>query len=189
MHEIWLKPNRRILALTLVVPLAAATCGIFIMLAASGLRYWPWGMSMLIISFLLGIWLIRKMFLPRLGYRRGYLLVCLSRGRPIAVPIDLVKCFCLSHTRTLFTGIACLETQISALIIQLDRKAKSFRSRKTRASLGAWENGSITIRGTWCEPLCDRVVASLNERLQQAHAECNQQHPGAVTPGGGSLNK
>ncbi len=189
MLEIWLKPNRRILALTLVVPLAVAGCGMVLLLAAAGSRYWAWGMSMLFISSLLGIWLIRKMFLPRLGYRRGSLLVCLSRGGPIAVPIGLVECFFLSHTDTVFTGIAGLEAQISALIIRLDRTARDFNSRKTRARLGTWENGTITIRGTWCEPISDRVVTSLNAKLRQAHAQCNGHCPGAVVPRGGSLSK
>ena len=188
MHEIWLKPNRRILALALVVPLAAAVCGMLLLLAAAGSRYWPWGMSVLLISPLLGLWIIRKMFLPRLGYRKGSLLVFLSRDSPVAVPVDLVECFCLSHADTVFTGIAGHEAQISAIIIRLDQTAKTFSSRKTRAGLGTWENGTITIRGTWCEPMSHRVVASLNAKLRQAHAECNG-HPGAVVPEGGNLIK
>lgn len=175
MIETWLNPNRRILTVALVLPLAMAVSGVLLVGLCAGPGYRSGGLCLLLFSALLGSWFIRNMFVPRLGYQRGFLLVRLGGAAPVAVPIQSVECFFLGRENLAHSGIAGLKSKVSSVVIRLDETAKDWKTRKIKSRLGSWEEGYIVVRGTWCEPIKDQLVASLNERLRQAHQECGQQ--------------
>jgi hypothetical protein len=175
MIETWLNPNRRILTVALLLPLAMAVCGALLVGTRTGPGYRSGGLCLLLFSALLGSWFIRNMFLPRLGYQRGSLLLRLGGAVPVAVPIQCVECFFLGRANLAHSGIAGLESKVSSVMIRLDETAKDWKMRKIKSRLGSWEEGYIVVRGTWCEPINDQLVASLNKRLRQAHQKCGQQ--------------
>ena len=101
MPEVWLRTNRRALALGMIPPaivcvlgLGAAAYGV-----ATGKSPWPtafYGALGLAAGFLLAMF-VYWMRLPRLAYEAGELLVFLDAARPVRVPIDVVECFFLGQ--------------------------------------------------------------------------------------------
>jgi hypothetical protein len=176
MSETWLKPNRRILTAALALPLAAALFGGWLLAAGGRWSFWS-GFVLLVAAGLSAGWLIRKMFCPRLAYRRGQLFVGLSGGDPIGIPIELVECFFLGRAETVLSGKAGLESRALAIVIRLSEVATDYQSQPLKSSLGVWKDGYITVRGTWCEPISGPLVVSLNESLSRVQrlSESQQQ--------------
>ena len=167
MPEVWLKSNRRALAFGMVLPLALLLTG----LAMSGLAVpvgTAWvraaGWCLAIASLLpLGL-LLRELRRPRLAYADGELLVYLRPGAPYRVPLDVVECFLLGQGPTMLPGRE-REAETVNVIVRLAERAEQWSFREIKPVLGNWCGSSITLRGTWCEPLDLATVNRLNARL------------------------
>lgn len=169
MTQTWLRTNRRVLALSLPLPVLLAISGLVLVI-------WPPGDNVLlrlaggiagctavggIVSLL---WQMRQ---PRVGYRQGRLLVAVTRGAPAEVPIEFVECFLLGEVPAGPRGTRLAHRPATALVIRLAERATQWHQRETLPELGTWCGGYITLRGTWCEPLDVSLVQRLNERLAE----------------------
>ena len=171
MTEIWLRPNRRILAASAVAPVGCA-----ILCGAIALGYVS-PMDDLVFRVITGVLAVIALFAllfyvalarqPRLAYSDGRLLVYLRRLGPFAVPIEFVEAFLLGQGPSWLAGKKHHRTETTTLVIRLADRAVDWKHRDVHPVLGSWCDGYITIRGTWCEPLSIELVNRLNLRLHQ----------------------
>jgi hypothetical protein len=175
--EIWLRPNRRALAVGLVVPagLLLAAVGV---LAGGGGSGGSWflsgGLVVLALLAVLAWWNLDRT--PRLAYRDGQLLVHLTPWKPHPVPVEHVECFFAGRAPT---GLPALGGQPHAVkawsvVVRLAEAAKAWHERPVLSAWGEWKEGYITIRGTWCEPLDPEVLRELNQRLADVHRQLRE---------------
>ena len=155
----------------MVPPLVLGITGVWLALTV---ERWPlvriagWGLAAVCFAMLLRLgWHSVR---PRLGYEKGNLLVYLTPGRPVAVPIEFVECFFLGETAMTLPGER-KERRTSTLVVRLAESAKDWKHREVKPSLGSWSDAYITIHGTWCEPLSVERVHRLNQRLAEIHRQ------------------
>ena len=125
------------------------------------------GLVLAVLSAAQIVQLLRQMRRPRMAYRAGELLLWLRGAAPIHVPIEVVECFWLGQAPSLLPGKRHEHTEAAAIVIRLAERAAEWRHQDVRPQLGAWCEGYVTIRGTWCEPLSIDVVNRLNRRLAE----------------------
>jgi hypothetical protein len=170
MQETWLRTNRRILALGMILPGALILGGLLAVLAAQrGTAMWifyiAWAAAAL--GVVLVVLLAPQMFRPRLAYADGEVLVYLRAGGPLRVPVEIVECFFLGAGVGQMPGEAGKEISLRNLVMRLAEKATDYHHRDVKAALGNWDGGYIIIHGAWCEPLRLEVVKRLNARLAE----------------------
>ncbi len=170
MRETWLRTNRRLLWMGMILPAALIGIGLVMALnsgiaASSPVR----GIGFVVLSvglLLLGLIAV-QLRIPRLGYANGELLAYLRAGTPIRVPIEYVECLFLSSGCGQLPGSGAANVPLRNLVIRLSEKATNFHRREVKPALGSWEDGYITINGAWCEPLNVDVARHLNDRLAE----------------------
>ena len=171
MIETWLNPNRRALALGMVLPAMETLVGVALVSGAL-----PWGGRIAelfgVFTVLVGLAQIAslawQMRMPRIAYERGELLFYLRRQEPLRVPIDVVECFFIGQGPAMIPGDRDRGRQGVNVIVRLAERATEWADRDVNRSLAAWCQSYITIRGAWCEPLDEKVVNGLNRRLANA---------------------
>lgn len=143
-----------------------------IVIALTREQGWNW---VRFVSLVLGGWgliatllLWRALFVPRLAYEDGHLLVHLRAGAPVRVPIEIVEVFFLGQASA---EVAEGERESSTVVVRLAERAKEWHEAQVRSALGEWTDGYITIRGTWCEPLRPELLQQLNKRLAAVRRE------------------
>lgn len=177
MSETWLKTNTRAAAFGMVPP--ALFAGLFLAVLwrlepqSAWLTVVLWagiGAAALVIVLLAAM-----SRTPRLSFRDGNLLVHLRPSRPFQVPIEFVEAFFLGRGPSLLPGERNRGAPTMNLIIRLADKATEYSHRDVKPALGAWCDGYITIRGTWCEPLNVEVANRLNRRLAEVKRQLAEQ--------------
>ena len=169
MAEIWLKTNRRALALGLILPGLLLSIGVGLAVLAEALWLRAAGGVVALVG-LLGVALVaRQIWQPRLAYDQRHLLVFLQAGPPHRVPIEVVEGFLMGQGPTLLPGKRYQHTEAATVVIRLADAAVDWADRPTKPALGRWCGGYITLRGTWCEPLSVDLVQRLNLRLSEVH--------------------
>ena len=94
--------------------------------------------------------------------------VYLRRGRPWAIPLDVVECFFLGQAPSTMRDAAGQEVETRNVVIRLaERSAEWQQQPGVERSLGRWCDGYITVYGIWCEPLDRSVVEAMNHRLAE----------------------
>tara|TARA_B100001123_G_scaffold407965_1_gene500708 strand:- start:2 stop:577 length:576 start_codon:yes stop_codon:yes gene_type:complete len=167
-RECWLSPNRRALAIGLILPGILFLIGVVLISQQSTHLLQGVGTGFLILGGVLAFAMIRHLYLPRLAYQDGQLLVFLTRGNPLRVPVDVVECFFLGQTEeNQSPGHEKRRAQTATVVVRLAEAAKEWHRFDVKAALGSWQNGYIIIRGTWCEPLSMDRVNALNTRLKE----------------------
>lgn len=172
MSEIWLRPNRRILAVAALLPLV-------LLLAGAGLVYLDgqadgrgWmsviglivaGMALLAIVFLLV-----QAVQPRLAVAGRHMIVNLGTARSIRVPLNVVEGFLLGRGPSFLPGQGEDRGEVANLVVRLAERATEWERVEVNRQFGAWCGHYITIRGTWCEKLNVALVNHLNTRLAEA---------------------
>ena len=174
MKEIWLRANRRIVAISLVTPTAlAVVCspfalGLIVPLDWAPIRAVAAAIALVAVTAgLLLAWIARQ---PRLAYHDGHLYVYLGANPPFAVPIQFVEGFLLGQGPSWLGGKKHRRTETTTLVVRLAERAVEWSHREVHPILGSWCDGYITIRGTWCEPLSLDLVSRLNLRLHQVQS-------------------
>jgi len=166
--ECWLSPNRRALAIGLILPGILFLIGAVLTAQQSTYLLSGVGVGCLILGGLLAINMIRHLCRPRLAYQDGQLLVFLTAGRPLRVPVDVVECFFLGQTEeNQSPGHEKRLAQTATVVVRLAETAKEWHRFNVKPALGNWHNGYIIIRGTWCEPLSMDRVNAMNARLKE----------------------
>jgi hypothetical protein len=87
-------------------------------------------------------------------------------GRPIAVPVGIVESFFLGQGPAHLPAMPKQPHTVN-LIARLSQRHTEWASQQVRPSLGKWNEGYVTIRGTWCEPLDGELIRKLNRRLKE----------------------
>ena len=173
--ETWLSSNRRAFAVALVLPvLLAAGSGLVIaivdLLALKVLALLAALLSLLVIISL-GLLAIQ----PRLAYQQQYLLVYLGATRPFRLPIEVVEVFFLGQAPSMVhkqgDPFDDQGPTTSTIVVRLAEKASEWQQRDVRPMLGHWCDGYITLRGTWCQPITEELVKTLNHRLVEVKRE------------------
>jgi hypothetical protein len=167
MFEVWLRPNRRALAMAVVPAAAMALLGVALAQSVAPLiAIAGWVVVVLGIALIAGLlWQMRR---PRIAFRDGHVLFYLRGGEPIALPVAFVEAFFVGQ------GPARLPTAVNPaetvnLIARISQKAPQWAQVDVKPALGAWCDGYVTIRGAWCEPLTAEVIRRLNRRLREIH--------------------
>jgi hypothetical protein len=178
MPETWIHPNRRVLALGLILPamLLMSAAGGF----AAGQLQGSWSVRGLAIvlgvlgaALAAGLW--RLLWQPRVAYQDGEVLVFAGGAEPLRVPLDAVECFFLGQAGGMIPDASGREAEVRTVIIRLAESAQEWHHRDMKAALGHWCEGYITIRGTWCEPITPELMKRLNHRLAELHRERKKQ--------------
>jgi hypothetical protein len=172
MPEIWLRTNRRVLFLGMILPAVLISIGLILALDV-GLNGGTWlrvlGWTMTIGGLLLLGLIAVQLKLPRLAYADRQLLVYVQSGGPVRVPVECVECFFFSSGRGQLPGPEGSKLPVRNLVMRIAEKATDYQHRNVKATLGRWDDGYVTIHGAWCEPLTLKVVQQLNARLAEAH--------------------
>lgn len=184
MQETWLRTNRRILLLGMILP-GVLVLGGLIVAALEQSGGMPWlrylGIAAAGLGLLLFGILVPQLARPRLAYSDGQLLVYLRAGRPFRVPVQIVECFFMGAGAGQLPGAAGQELPLRNLVVRLAEKATDYHHRDVKAAFGRWDDGYIVLHGAWCEPLHLEVVKGLNARL--ADTQRMQQHAARASAG------
>jgi hypothetical protein len=179
--EVWLRTNSRALWFGMLPPAIVAIVGLLMVVGLPDRTPATWvravGLVMLSAGLCLVVLLLAQLRRPRLAYRNGELLVWLTQGAPVHVPIETVECFLLGQTPSLLPGKKHENTETASLVIRLAEAATEWHHQEVKPQLGAWCSGYITIRGTWCEPLDIPLVNRLNGRLAEVTRAAASQQP------------
>ena len=174
-QEVWLRPNRRVLAVGVII-LAVSLAGSILLIATSrhvAVSVFGWMMAAL--ALLLFAYAVRTLTRPRLACDAGCLLVYLGSAQPHRVPIELVECFFLGQGPSLLPAPTLAgerdSPESSTIVVRLAESAEQWKHVEVTPSLGLWCDGYITIRGTWCEPINADRMKHLNHRLVETHRE------------------
>ena len=167
MTEVWLQPNRRALWTTL---LTFAAIGV-IALAGSWLfeamiLRIACGVIALLAALMVGASTV-ELRRPRIAYQDGHVLFNLRGSAPAAVPAEVVEAFFLGQGPAHLPTIRTEPPECVNLVARLSEKAPEWAKIDVKPALGAWCEGYVTIRGTWCEPLTGEVIRRLNRRLRE----------------------
>lgn len=176
--EVWLRNNRRALALGALGPLLLALVGVALVVLSAGTdtlwRGLPYLGALLILFGIISTFLIVvEISRPRLAYGDGHLLVRLRSGPPVRVPIEIVECFLLGQGPSMLKGHHD-PRETSTVVVWLDERAEDWAQVDVKPALGSWCGGHITIRGTWCEPLNVDFVRQMNARLAEVQRAVKQ---------------
>jgi len=175
MSEVWLRTNRRALALGMALPaliLAGSVGGLIWSVVTR--RHWFMSLAMLSAA-LLALWMLGELLYalwqPRLAYDRRELLVFLEPTRPTRVPIEIVECFFLGQGPSELPRLKGREPETQNVIVRLAESAADWKHRDVKPAIGHWCEGYITLRGSWCEPITPAIMRRLNHRLAELHRE------------------
>ena len=174
MAETWLRVNTRVLvAGTIPVVLLGLMGGVL----ATGLipvidR--PWlrvgGWVVVAVAALVIAALLRQMARPRLACDGTHLIVDFGAIRPFRVPLEAVEVFFQGQGPAMLKGWN-EKAKAANIGVRLAERAEDWHARDVKPVLGAWCEGYITIRGTWCEPIHPEVIHRLNRRLREAKGD------------------
>lgn len=171
--EIWLRPNRRVLLISLVPVLGIGITSLATLLVTES-PVLKWATAALLgLSVVLLLGLVQQLRKPRVAYREGHVLFYLQSRQPIAVPIEVVEAFFLGQGPANLPGYDAERTETVNLIARLSQKYPDWAKREVKHALGNWCDSYVTIRGTWCEVLNEDTIRRLNRRLAEvsrAHA-------------------
>ena len=163
-----LRPNRRALFIGCMPPLVIAAICLMVMSVSRpdhflGVIGFALGGLILVFSVTAIVVLIIMAFLPRVAVNSDHVLVYLRGYRPYRIPLEAVECFFQGQ------GPAELKKTVDAkstnVVVRLAERARDWHCRPVKRSLGEWRDGYITIRGTWCEPITEAKLRSLNSEL------------------------
>ena len=167
MTEIWLQPNRRAVWTTL---LTFATIGVLALAASSQFEA-------IIVRIICGVVALLALLIvgastvelrrPRIAYQDGHVLFNLRGSAPAAVPAEVVEAFFLGQGPAHLPTVRIEPPECVNLVARLSEKAPEWAKVEVKPALGAWCEGYVTIRGTWCEPLTGEVIRRLNRRLRE----------------------
>ena len=175
MVEVWLLPNRRAVLMSMLLPAIAGLIGLLLVCGVVAPLAFPWlrivGGLVLSLAAIAMLAMYQQLRRPRLAYDDHRLMIHLAPGPPIAVPLEHVECFLLGQGPAFLPGKQPDGVETVTVVIRLAEKATDYARRDVKPALGAWCDGHVTIRGTWCEPLDESVVRRLNRRLAEVNRE------------------
>lgn len=172
MTEAWLKSNRRVLAMALILAGALALVGLALLVMTQSTAPRIVAGVMFLVGAVSLIGLISQLLRPRIAYRNGEVLFYLRAGSPVAVPVEVVEAFFIGQGPA-YLPLASDGGKAATvnLVARLSQKHPEWAHASVKPALGHWCEGYVTIRGTWCEPLDGEVIRRLNRRLRELRDE------------------
>jgi hypothetical protein len=173
MRETWLETNRRALWFGTLPPLAFIALGAWMTwnFTTPGMFWLNWlGIAMIVVGSCLTAAMLSHMRRPRISYEEGEVFFNLRIGSPIPVPVELEEAFFIGQGPLMIAGAPQHDVSVN-LVARISQRDPSYVRREVKPALGAWCDGYVTIRGTWCEPLTGEVVRRLNHRLREVSEE------------------
>lgn len=183
MVEVWLHANRRVLILALVPALGLALVGTALLSAGGSSVVCGVAWAMLGVGVVLSIGLIGQLRRPRIAFQNGEVSFNLRSGKPVAVPVECVEAFFLGQGPANLPHVGGKRAETVNLVARLSQKAPEWAKVAVKPALGAWCEGYVTIRGTWCEPLDGELIRRLNRRLRELRESTAATAPPTVTAG------
>jgi hypothetical protein len=178
MSEIWLRTNRRVLLLGMILPFVLVAVGLIVALGRiAGDAAWAQVVGWVIFGGGLLLWGVIwvQIRVPRLAYANRQVLVYLRASGPIGVPVELVECFFFGSGTGQVPGRDGSTLPVRNLMMRIAEKAKEYQQRDVKSALGKWDEGYVTFYGAWCEPLTLEVVQRLNARLAEVQRQDQEQ--------------
>ncbi|MEK6237247.1 MAG: SdpI family protein [Planctomycetales bacterium] len=187
-RDVWVRTNRRVFIMVGMIPLAFGTLGSLLIGLAAVISV---SVPLQALGWILAVGstltlgpLIYAAAAPRVGRSNDSLLLYLSFGPPLEVPVSCVDCFLMGRGRLLDDPSR--DDEAHDLIVRLKPKQ---RRRKLPPDvelaahpwLASWDENGVHLRGAWCEPLSVCLVNRLNEQLYQAIQDAKAK-PKAKTP-------
>ena len=171
MPEVWLRSNRRFIALGLVPVGLLGAAGVQLYLKAANSLWAAMGLTLITLCvILLGI-LAKYLLSPRVAYKDGLVLFYLKAGPPLAVPVEVVEAFFLGQGPAHLPLVQPDDQVAINLVARLSQKAPQWAEVEVKPALGRWSEGYVSIRGSWCEPLNGELIRRLNRRLGEVSRE------------------
>ena len=174
-RETWLSSNRRAFALALVLPILLAVGSGLTIVNVDQLAWLIVAGIAALLSLVVIISLALLAIQPRLAYHEQHLLVYLGARRPFRLPIALVEVFFLGQAPSMVQPdgdpFDDQGPSTSTIVVRLAERASEWQQRDVRPMLGHWCDGYITLRGTWCQPITEELVKTLNHRLVEVKRE------------------
>jgi hypothetical protein len=173
-YEVWLRPNRRPAIVKLSVCAAALVVTVVVLsvcVPPQTASHW----IAAIVATALGLaaasagvmgWV--RASRSRVYCRNGEVMFRLQGDRTIGVPLEVVEAFFLGQGPAHLPHGRDERLESINLVARLSQRASQWHSRSVDPRLGAWCDGYITVRGTYCEPLNVDLVQRLNRRLADA---------------------
>ncbi len=173
MTEVWVRANRR--ALTMALAPVGLLGGL------SWFVYCSWDLSWLkvlsavgvVLAGMLALGLLHQLIRPRVAYREGHVFFYLTARKPIAVPEHLVEAFFLGQGLAMLPGEELLPiapengVETVNLVARLSQREPQWQQQEVKRALGRWQDGYVVMRGTWCEPLTEKLIRQLNCHLSE----------------------
>lgn len=175
MNETWLKSNQRLIVAGLVISALMVVIGLSTIAMAFRENTAVWailcggGLAAAGTTFFaVATFQLRQ---PRVGYRNGNILFFLRSGSPIVVPLEIVEAFFLGQGDTHLSGKAGRSKTVN-LVARIGERFTEWQRVDVQHQLASWCDGYVTIRGTWTEPLNEKVVRAINHKLAEAKRDC-----------------
>jgi hypothetical protein len=159
-----------VLLLALVPVLAVGGLGLCLALGGDGggsTRGLGWLLFGLAVALAVG--LVHQMIVPRIAYRAPDVLFYVGARGPIAVPVGVVEAFFLGQGPANFPTAGGNQPQAVNLVARISQRAPEWAQAPVKEALARWNDGYVTLRGAWCEPLTNELVRRLNRRLREVH--------------------
>ncbi|TWU24597.1 hypothetical protein [Bythopirellula polymerisocia] len=171
MPEVWLRSNRRVIALGLLPVALLSVAGVLLYVKAESSLLAIVAFGFLALSGLLLFVIMKQLFSPRVAYSEGYVLFYLKAGPPIAVPVHVVEAFFLGQGPAHLPLVPADSRLAINLVARLSQKETQWAEVEVKPALGRWSEGYVSIRGSWCEPLTGDLIRRLNRRLGEVSRE------------------
>lgn len=117
--------------------------------------------------------IVRQLWQPRIAFRDGHVLFYLRAGEPFVVPASVVEAFFVGQSPVVLSNGQSTAHRSLNLVARLSQRETEWARQKVKPALGEWQNGYVTVRGAWCEPISEGVVRRMNRRLKEVQA-CGQ---------------
>jgi len=172
MVETWLRPNRRVLWLGCTAPLLTTVVGALIVVwryrqnTLDGWLFFGLGLLMLGAAAVAGLLLM--LMQPPVACDPRHVRFHLGQWRSIHVPMEAIDCFFLGEGSSGLGSRASGKVKASHLVVRFAERAVEWHNRDMKPAFGKWQDGYLSIYGTWCESLDEDLVRELNKRLAAA---------------------
>ncbi len=139
MSEIWLRTNRRVLLLGMILPFVLVAVGLIVVLGRiAGDAVWVHVVGWLLFGLGLLLWGVIwvQVRVPRLAYANGQVLVYLRASGPIGVPVELVECFFFGSGTGQVPGRDGNALPVRNLVMRIAEKASEYQQRDVKGAPG-----------------------------------------------------
>ena len=113
---------------------------------------------------------------PRIAFDGAALWFHIDGRAPVRVPLEAVEAFLGGRSESLASHARIQKTY--AVVVRFADRFPEFHAHPIRHAMGTWQDGYLSIRGLWCEPISAELIKSLNRKLNEAKRRIRQASEG-----------